>query len=215
MNLLELNRVKELIAQGYAVVDTRKSEIFCEGFIEDSISIPFNENFIDTLNELTETGQLVLIVADESEVPAISKALKDSGTQNIEGFLQGGFDTWKNAGSKVDMLIAIDADEFAIDYKHDEFYLVDVRSKEDFAKEHAEDAENIELSDLDQIILEFETGDSYYVYATNSNEAITAGSIFKRAGFNRIRVVAADYETIKAAGIPLFVQKKKENSSSK
>ena len=113
------------------------------------------------------------------------------------------------------MLITIDAEEFKIDFQYDEFFLIDVRSKEDFAKDHAEDAENIVLNDLEQILIEFEAGDSYYVYANTITEAVTAGSIFKKIGFNRVRAVAADYESIKKSGIPLFEQKKKDKSASK
>ena len=215
MNAIEYSRFKELIAQGYTVIDTRKSEIFCESFIKGSVSIPFDENFIDAFNELTEPEQKILLVTEDHETAAVAKAIKATAIEGVEGFLEGGFDTWKNADNKIDMLIAIDSDEFAIDYQFDEFYLVDVRSKEEFAIDHAEDAENIALNDLEQILIEFETGDSYYVYANTITEAVTAGSVFKKIGFNRVRIVAADYETIKKSGIPLFVQKKKTNSSSK
>lgn len=215
MKAIDCSQFKELIAQGYAVVDTRKSEIFCDSFIEDSVSIPFDENFIDALDELTEAGQKILLVTEEHENAAIAKALKAVANENVQGFLEGGFDAWKNAGNKIDMLIAIDTDEFAIDYKHDEFYLVDVRSKEDYAIDHAEDSENVVLNDLEQILIEFETTDSYYVYGNTIQEAVTAGSIFKKIGFNRVRAVAADYESIKKSGIPLFEQKKKDKAASK
>jgi rhodanese-related sulfurtransferase len=215
MNAIECSQFKELIGQGCTVIDTRQPEIFCESFIKGSVSIPFGENFTDAFNELTEPDQKILIVAEETETVAIAKTIKDAGIENAVGFLQGGFEAWKNAENKIDMLITIEVDEFALDYQFDEFYLVDVRSKEEFIKDHAEDAENIVLNDLEQILTEFETDDSYYVYANSFNEAVTAGSIFKKTGFNRIRVVAADYETIKKSGIPLFIQKKKENSSSR
>lgn len=210
MNVIELNRFTELLQNGYLIVDTRPAEIFCQGYIVDALSVPFNNNFIVALNELTEQDQKILLVAEETDLLAIEKKLKESGIDNVEGVLQGGYGAWEKNGNKIDMLIAVDADEFAMDYHYDEFYLVDVRDKGEFAKEHAEDAENIELSDLGQIILEFDNTDSYYVYAQTITNAVTAGSIFKRAGFNRIRVVAADYPEIKSSGVPLFVQKTKD-----
>jgi rhodanese-related sulfurtransferase len=215
MTAIEYSQFKQLIADGYFVVDTRQSEIFCEGFIKGSLSIPYDENFVNTFQELIESDQKILLVADEESKVAVVKAIKDSGADNVHGYLTGGFDAWKNADSKIDMLMSIDADEFAIDYKFDEFYLIDVRDKEEYAKAHAEDSENIMLNDLEQILIEFETGDSYYIYGNTVTEAVTAGSVFKKIGFNRVRVVAADYDTIAKSGIPLFVQKKKENSSSK
>lgn len=215
MQALEINEFKQLIEQGYAVIDTRKPEIFCDSFIEESINIPFDDNFVDTYDELTEPGQKVIIVADEAHNSGIAKALKGAAIDSAEGYLKGGYEAWQNAGNKTDMLIPIDTDEFAIDYKYDEFFLIDVRSKEEYAKEHVEDSENIVLNDLEQILIEFETNDSYYIYGNTLSEAVTAGSIFKRIGFNRVRVIAAGFEELKAAGIPFFSQKKKDDKAAK
>lgn len=214
MQKFELNEFKALDLSGYAIVDARKSEIFAEGFIEESVSIPFDDNFIDSLQELISTEMKVMIVADESNIPVILKAVKGSGLSNIAGYLAGGYEAWLTAGNKFDMLISIDADEFAIDYQFDEFYLVDLRPKEDFEKEHVEDAENIALIDLEPILFDMEAQDMYYLYGETAAQAITAGSLLKRNGFQRLRPVAADYETIKAAGIPMFVPRKKGKSTS-
>jgi len=213
MTALDINQFKALAGAGALIIDTRAAEVFCDGFIEDSISVPFDENFLAQLEELTGE-QKIILVTDEAQNAAVLKALKDSGIA-AEGYLNGGFDAWKEAGNTIDMLITIEADEFAIDYQFDEFYLVDVRTKEEFEKEHPEDAENVALADLEQILIDFETQDSYYVYGNNARQAITAGSIFRKIGFNRVRVVTADLETIKASGISWFVQKKKTDSSSK
>jgi rhodanese-related sulfurtransferase len=215
MNAIDIAQFKALATAGAIIIDTRTPEIFCDGFIEDSLSIPFNEGFISTLEELVTAEQKILLVTDAEQTNAVLKALKDSGNTSVEGYLTGGFEAWQNAGNKIDMLITVDADEFAIDYKFDEFYLIDVRPKEEFEKEHAEDAENIVLHDLEQILIDFETTDSYYVYGSTLQEAVTAGSVFRKIGFTRVRVVAADFETVKATGIPWFKQKKKTDSSSK
>lgn len=205
---------KALVTEGYVVIDTREPQLFCDGFIPEALSIPYNENFIDNLDELTEPGQKFILVTEDANTAAIAKTIRQSGTATAEGYLQGGFAAWTNAGNDVDMIISIDADEFAMDYQYDEFYLVDIRSKEEFAAEHAEDAENIVLNDLEQILTEFETTDSYYVYGNTAAEAVTAASIFKRLGFDRIRPVAADYDTIKANKIPFFNAKKKDKPAS-
>ena len=114
MHKFELDEFRALDMAGYVIADTRKPEIFAEGFIEQSVSIPFNENFINNLEELISSDLSVIIVADESDIPAIVKAVKGSGMDNIKGYLAGGYNAWANAGHKFDMLISIDADEFAI-----------------------------------------------------------------------------------------------------
>jgi hydroxyacylglutathione hydrolase len=214
MQKFELSEFKALDLSGYAIVDTRKPEVFAEGFIAESVSIPFNENFTNSFEELISTELKVLLVADEADVVTLLKAIKGSGINNVAGYLAGGFDAWQKAGNKFDLLISIDADEFALDYQFDEFYLIDLRDKEDFEKGHVEDAENIALIDLEPLLIEMDTQDLYYLYGQTIAEAITAASLLKRNGFHRIRSVAADYDTLKATGIPMFVPKKKGNSSS-
>jgi len=214
MQKFELNEFRALDLSGYVIADTRKPEIFTEGFIEDSVSIPFTDNFINTLQEVISNELKVLLVADESDIPAIVKAVKGSGLSNIKGYLAGGFEGWLSAGHKFDMLISIDADEFAIDYQFDEFYLIDLRAREDFEKGHVEDAENIALVDLEPLLIEMEVQDMYYLYGETAAQAVTAASLLKRNGFQRLRAVSADYETLEAAGIPIFKPKKKRGSSS-
>jgi hydroxyacylglutathione hydrolase len=155
-----------------------------------------------------------LLVADESDISALVKTIKGSGISTVKGYLAGGYEAWLKAGNKFDMIITIDADEFAIDYQFDEFYLIDLRLKEDFEKGHVEDAENIALNDLEPLLIEMETQDMYYLYGETAAQAITAASLLKRNGFQRLRAVAAGYELLDAAGIPMFKPKKKRGSSS-
>jgi hydroxyacylglutathione hydrolase len=214
MQKLELNEFKALDLSGYALVDTRKPEVFAGGFITDSVSIPFGEHFIDSMQELISPELKVLVIADESDIASILKMIKGSGISNVTGYLEGGFEAWQKEGNKFDLLISIDADEFALDYQFDEFYLIDLRDREEFEKGHVEDAENIALIDLEPLLIEMDTQDMYYLYGETIAEAITAASLLKRNGFHRIRSVAADYNSLKATGIPMFTPKKKGNSPS-
>ena len=213
MNILELNEFKELRSRGCVVVDTRKPDSYCDGFIKGSVSIFFGESFIDTYHELIEDEQKVLIVADESQSEEVARVIKGAGIQNINGFLGKGFEAWKASGERIDMLISIDAEEFAIDYQYDEFFLIDVRTKEEYDVEHIEDSENLTLTDIEQMLVDLEENKIYYVYGNAFEEALTAASLFKRNGFERVRVVSTSYEELKQTKIP-FKNKRKENSSS-
>ena len=212
MQKFELNEFRALDLNGYVLADTRQPEVFADGFIEESVSVPFTENFIDDLQEVISNELKVLLVADEADVPAIIKAVKGSGLSNIKGYLAGGFAAWQAAGNKFDMLISIDAGEFAIDYQFDEFYLIDLRDREDFEKSHVEDAENIALVDLEPLLIEMEAQDIYYLYGETPAQAVTAASLLKRNGFQRLRAVAAGFGQLEAAGIPVFKPKKKRGS---
>ncbi|MCW5906637.1 MAG: hypothetical protein KIS94_02175 [Chitinophagales bacterium] len=210
MNFLESDTVAKLLQEGYGIVDTRNAESFGMGFIEGAVSIPFNEQFINRLNDLVSDDSEWIFVVSEDEYADVFRTLKSSGFGNIKGFVNGSFETWQNSGLPVDVLIAIEADEFAADYRFDEFYLIDVRSKTEFDAEHAEDAEHIALNDLENFLIDLDTNESYYVYGNTPEDALAAGSLFKRTGFQRVRAVAASIDSIRQSGIPWYVQRKKD-----
>jgi rhodanese-related sulfurtransferase len=215
MNLLEPADFLSLSTQGHQIIDTRPQAVFCDGFYAGSISIPHDEDFINTFQELIEDGQHVLIVADEADIAPLAKKIKAAGLAHVQGYLKGSFDPTSVGNKFLDMIITIDPEEFHIDYRFDEFYLIDVRTAEAFAKEHIEYAENLELTDLEALLIDLDAANSYYVYADNSREAIIAGSLFKRAGFDLVKVVADSFENIKATEIPLLVDNKKKTTSTK
>lgn len=214
MNAVQVDALKALDTDEYLIIDTRKPQVFAEGFSEGAINIPFNPLFTESLQYLPEEDTKILVVAEEAEIPTVMKALKASGVQGIEGYLQQGFATWLEAGKPTDMLIAIEADEFKMDYQFDEFYLIDLRTADDFKAGHVEDAENIEMAELERTLAELSTEDSYYVYGNTAQDAIIAASIFRRYGFERIRPVASDYAAIQESGVPLHVQKKKDQAKN-
>ncbi len=212
MKQLEVSEFTDISLEGCVIVDVRKSEDFVNGFLKESISIPFDENFVNTFQELVESSQDVLFVADENDISAISAIVKNAGIGNVQGYLKGGIDISKMSAKTIDMLITIDAEEFVIDYRFDEFYLVDVRTAEEFENEHVEHAENITLNDLEQLLIDLDTAKSYYIYADSSAHAITAGSLFKQNGFNLVKIVAENFENIKASGISLVTKNKKSSA---
>lgn len=214
MQTIELSEFRQLNTEGVWVIDTRASENFCNGFIRGAVSVPFGENFKDVLSELMEEGQSLLLIADEKNADAVLRLLKTSANFELLGILPASIDGLALTQKETDLLITIDAEEFAIDYNYDEFFLIDVRDAELYAEEHLEHAQNILLSDLEQILTDMEAADSYYVYANNFQEAVTAGSVFKQNGFERVRVVQADFTELKNTKLP-SVKRKKEKTDSR
>ncbi len=214
MELLDAAAVQANLEEGYLIVDTRQPEFFLEGFLKGAVSAPFGEDFLERFRELVSDEQQLILVADEKDIPTIARLLKLSGADISVGYFSGNYAAWQDAGLPTDILIGIEADEFAMDYQFDEFYLIDIRSSEEYALEHAEDAENIELYDLEQILTELDASQIYYFYGNSAIEAITASSIFKSNGFQRVRAVTADIAAIKNAGIP-WIKAEKKNTPAK
>ena len=213
MDFLKTDEIDALQNEGALIIDTRPADVFCLGFLDGAVSVPFNEQFFERLSELFETGSEFVFVTDDAYAANLFKAFKASGLGNAKGYINGDYDTWRDARLAVDILISIEADEFAADYRFDEFYLLDLRSREEYETEHAEDSENIALADVEQMLVDLETDETYYLYGNTAEDAVTAGSLFKRNGFEKVRAVAEPFDTIKKSGVEWYVRKKKDGSA--
>lgn len=210
MALLTVAETKNWLDKGGLILDLRPSEAFMYGFISGSIYLPYDDNFFATVYALCETEDAIIFVTDNPAQQAeIEQRLSAMPSDSIKGFLKDGFSSWANTET-IDLIIGIEADEFAMDYQYDEFVLIDLRSKELFEQEHIEDSENVLPEELLAYLLELDEEQIYYLYGNNADETLNAASLFKRTGFQRVRPVLADYETIKSLGFPVAKAKKQK-----
>lgn len=208
MQQLTLQQTQQLIDEGTLLIDTRTPDLFADSFPEGAINIAWGSSFLPVFQSVVEDEQTVIIIADDA-IPVIREIAK-TGFGGIKGYI----DVATSAQLKTDLLIAIDADEFKIDYNFDEFYLVDVRSEEDFAAEHLEDSTNITLDDVEALTQDLSIDMNIYIIADNANNAMTGASIFKRNDFHIIRAVLADFNEFRELKLPI-VKAKKEKDSGK
>src|SRR5574343_536646 len=129
------------------VLDTRDPEVFAKGFIPNSINIGIDSNFAMWVGEMiADIKQEILIVAEPGREEEAIIRLSRVGYDHAIGFLNGGFNAWKEANKEVDSVIRISAETFAS--KYDSKPLVfDVRKKSEFDSEHVVDAINIPRSE--------------------------------------------------------------------
>lgn len=182
------------------IIDSRDALLFCDGFLSGSISLPFSENFFSLTNRYVDEDTAWLWICSQSQWDAIHRLqspIHYPGAVWVVSdadLLQG---EWNR-----DMLITLDLDEFEMDYRHDTFYLVDVRDAAAFAEKHVEHAENMPLDDLENSSMDLDNDYAYYVYGDNMTVAVTAGSVMKRNGLNQVRLLAADWAQLLSGNLP-------------
>jgi rhodanese-related sulfurtransferase len=96
-----------------------------------------------------------------------------------------------------DLCIAIDDEEFKIDYTFDEFYLIDLREITDFEKDHIEHASSIPLEEINNAVVELDPQFMYYLYADHIDAVGFAAAVFKRNGIHNLRAVFPPFEILK------------------
>ena len=118
----------------------------------------------------------------------------------MKGYLKGGYEAWKNAGEKTDMIIDVEADELAMDLPHDQnITVVDVRREAEFADGHIKNAIHVPLDEMIDLvqIAQFEEEQNLYVHCAGGYRSVIAASLMKRQGVHNLRNVLGGWAKIK------------------
>ncbi len=191
---------KSKLSNDITVLDTRNAVVFIEGFVPGSIFIGLEGRFAEWAGSILSFDKPLLLITEPGQEEETIVRLARVGFSNIEGYLQGGFEAWANAGEKIDMIINIEPDEFAMDIPHDKnLQTVDVRRETEFAEGHVKDAINMPLSDMADVALLaiFEENQNLYVYCGGGYRSVIAASLLKKQGIHNLRNITGGWEKIK------------------
>ncbi len=197
---LSIEEFKEFIHREVLVLDTREASAFTQGFVPGSVSIGLDGRFAEWAGSLLPFDQPMMLVSDEGKEKETIIRLARVGFSKVEGYLKGGFDTWKNAGEKIDMIIDIEPDELAMDIPFDENLLVlDVRRETEFADGHIKGAVNLPLNEMTDPgnLSNLEDHFNIYVHCGGGYRSVIASSLLKREGFHNLRNVTGGWNKIK------------------
>lgn len=180
---LSVSNTELLIAEGALVLDTRTPDDFEKGFIPGAINIGLNGQFaIWAATVLDYTTPLILITDNGKENEAIQR-LARVGLDHIKGFVQGGFEAWKEAGKPVDTVQSINPDEFVGHVKNGA-KVVDVRKPGEFESSHIQGAKFITLQDLDKRTSELPNDEPVLLHCAGGYRSMIAVSMLKRKGYS-------------------------------
>lgn len=182
------------------ILDTRHGEKFTLGFVPGSINIGLEGRFAEWAGSLLSFDQPILLVTDPGKEKESIIRLARVGFSKILGYLDQGYDTWKNAGEEIDMIINIEPDELLMDIPHDKNLIVlDVRKPAEFADGHLKNAINIPLNDMmdPASISDFNEQQNIYVHCAAGYRSAIAASILKRQGIHNLRNVPGGWAMIK------------------
>lgn len=198
---------KEKVKEGAWILDTRPSITFTLGFVPGSISIGLDGRFAEWAGSmLPYTQQLVLVTEPGKEQESIIR-LARVGIDNVQGYLDGGYEAWQQSGEPIDLIIDIEPDEFAMDFPHDDLLeVIDVRKPAEFDAAHVKGATNVPLDTLaDPLnIAMIDDTHNLYIHCAGGYRSVIAASLLKRQGYHNLRNVLGGFGKIKGQkGIPI------------
>lgn len=183
------------------ILDVRHQEDFKEGFIPQSIFIGINGGFAPWVGALIkDIAQPILLITPIGKEEDTITRLSRVGFDNVLGYLDGSFASWKNAGKEIDTLDTVSA--IQLEEKITQNATVfDVRKPGEYTSEHIENVMNTPLDFLNDYILEFPKKEPFYVHCAGGYRSVIAASILKARGYHHIIDVAGGFAAIKETNI--------------
>ena len=214
---LSVAAFKEKAAQDDTIiVDTRKATVFTEGFVPNSIFIGLEGRFAEWAGSILPFDKNILLVTETGKEKETIVRLTRVGFEHFVGYLQGGFEAWKNANEKIDLIIDIEADELAMDIPFDDQLLViDVRKENEYADGHLAQAMNIPLTNLTDpgSMADLDDSHNMYVHCAGGYRSVIAASLIKRQGLHNVRNVLGGWGAIKELKDKFTIEKSVEVES--
>ena len=200
LTALNIAAFKKEMEDNAVILDTRPADQFTQGFVPGSIFIGLEGRFAEWAGSLLSfTSPMILVTEPGKEKETIIR-LARVGLDNVKGYLEGGFEVWKQSGEPIDMIIDVEADELMMDIPHDpNLVVLDVRRETEFADGHLKDAVNLPLNEMTDpgSMANIEETQNLYVHCAGGYRSVIAASLLKRQGIHNLRNITGGWGKIK------------------
>lgn len=194
---LSLDKFKMLMQNDNTVVlDVRNQNLFKQGFVPGSIFIGLNGSFAPWVGSvIKEIDTKILLISEKDKEQEAIIRLSRVGFDNCLGFLDGGFDVWKNSDNQFDSVDSISAKD--LNKIIGSISLIDVRKNGERNNGYLNESVNIPLDDFTDDVLEIDKMDKHFIHCAGGYRSMIAASLLKRNGFKSIVDVSGGFAAIR------------------
>ena len=189
------------------ILDVRHQDDFAKGHVPRSIFIGIDGDFAPWVGALIpDIKQPLLLITPLGREEESIIRLARVGYDNTLGYLDGGFDSWKNDGREYDTVNSVSATtlEEILDEAEQEKQKVgifDVRKDFEYEKEHVVDVHSTPLDNINDHLAEFPKEEEFYLHCAGGYRSMIAASILKARGYHNLINVAGGFNAIKKTEI--------------
>lgn len=201
---LNPQELEEIVASEDAMIlDTRKEEVFKDGFVPGSIFIGIDGSFAPWVGALiVDLQQPIVVICEENRAEEVVTRLARVGYDNTLGYLKGGIDAWKNAGKPIETIDFITPEALAERYKNGEVaHILDVRKPTEYLSQHLAAAENFPLDFINNNMDKLDRKETYYIHCAGGYRSMITASILKARGFDNVVDVQGGWKTLEQSGL--------------
>jgi hydroxyacylglutathione hydrolase len=181
------------------LLDTRDPQAFSEGFVPNSINIGIDGNFAPWVGALIpDIKQKILLITAPGREEEVVTRLARVGYDFCIGYLDGGFEAWKNTGKETDSISRISATELAdIIAQEPDAPVFDVRKNGEYDSEHIEGVENAPLDFINESMLTMPKDKRTYIHCAGGYRSMIFVSILRARGYDNLVDVKGGFKAIK------------------
>ena len=190
-------------ASGALILDVRNNRDFAKGFVPQSVNIGLDGDFAPWVGALiAEVKQPILLIteigAEEEAVTRLSRV----GFDTVLGFLEGGFNAWKQNGKETDGVNRISAEQFENEIKGKETKIIDIRREGEYNAEHILEAYSRPLAYINEWIHTIQPDEHFYMHCGSGYRSTMAASILQARGYRNFTEIEGGFKAIASTGIP-------------
>ncbi|QJP34561.1 MBL fold metallo-hydrolase [Nonlabens sp. Ci31] len=183
----------------YLVLDARSPQEYTAGAIPESWFIGLDGQFAPWVGALIENidQKIILVVPEGREKEAVTR-LARVGYDNAQGYLSGGFDTWKNNGLEVSTIKNCTAQGF-IDGLEDGSVKnpIDTRKPGEYETGHLSSVPLHTLNAVHKEVKKLNADTTYHIHCAGGYRSVIFSSIAKANGIKNVINVEGGYGAIK------------------
>lgn len=189
-SLLDAPALRDAVAAGATVIDSRPPAEFDAGHVAGSVNLPIASPGVGTRAgwALDPLDPVVVVAADERDGERTVSALQAVGFWAIAGLVVADPEAWASGGVDVATADAWSLEELAAGLRGDRVDLVDVREPDEWVTGHVPGSSHVPLSRLRDVQSIAPAGDgrTTAVACAAGARAAFAASLLRRAGRDRV-----------------------------
>ena len=199
-------QVLELRDAGHVLLDVRPAADFGAAHVPGSLNIGLGGQFAMWAGSLIPLNAAIVVIADtNAQVDESVVRLARVGIENVKGYLEGGFQSWLEAGFPGDSIEQVTVAQLKEQIARGELQIVDVRRPAEYVNGHVPHAFNAPLANLDKSLgpLPLEKDKLTAVICAGGYRSSAAASLLQKQGFSNLLNVSGGTGAWVQAGYPV------------
>lgn len=199
-------QVMQLRDDGHVLLDVRSAADFGAAHVPGSMNIGLGGQFAMWAGSLIPLNASIVVIADTgAQVDETVVRLARVGIENVKGYLEGGVQSWRDAGMPVDTIPQVSVAELNDRIANHDMQIVDVRRPAEYVSGHVPRAVNAPLTSLDKSLgpLNLQKDKLTAVICAGGYRSSAGASLLRQQGFTNLINVAGGTGAWVNAGYPV------------